>query len=205
MHRCIACVPGTQNSHCQIEATSSPPPGSHPQQPLSITSIPLLQPSVSAGSALTLPSPTTSPLASWVPPSITSPSAQAGPSTPPFHLASSVPPIPAKLVRKIQALEFVEMRDLLPDNIALAERLEALPSHRSPAKAPETREAGLWQPRLLHSPPTSPLWRRLTQTGSGTCWLTGAGGTEIRGHWVDHLRSGVPPQQDRPRRTIGPT
>ena len=47
-----------------------------------------------------------------------------------------------ELVRRIQALEFVEMRDLLPDNIALAERLEALPTHRSPAKAPETREVG---------------------------------------------------------------
>jgi hypothetical protein len=34
------------------------------------------------------------------------------------------------------------MQDLLPDNIALAERLEALPTHRSPAKAPETREVG---------------------------------------------------------------
>ena len=34
------------------------------------------------------------------------------------------------------------MRDLLPDNIALAERLEALPSHRTPTSAPETREVG---------------------------------------------------------------
>ena len=34
------------------------------------------------------------------------------------------------------------MRDLLPDNIALAERLEALPSHRTTGKTPETREVG---------------------------------------------------------------
>ena len=34
------------------------------------------------------------------------------------------------------------MRDLLPDNIALAERLEALPSHRTPTSSPETREVG---------------------------------------------------------------
>ena len=34
------------------------------------------------------------------------------------------------------------MRDLLPDNIALAERLEALPSHKTPAKAPKAREVG---------------------------------------------------------------
>jgi hypothetical protein len=45
-------------------------------------------------------------------------------------------------VRKIQSLEFVEMWDLLPENITLAERLEALPSHRSSANAPETREVG---------------------------------------------------------------
>ena len=34
------------------------------------------------------------------------------------------------------------MCDLLPDNIALAERLEALYSHRAPSKAPETQEVG---------------------------------------------------------------
>ena len=72
---------------------------------------------------------------------LTAPSS-SGPLPPPFQLASSFSPIPGKLVCSIQALEFVEMRDLLPDNIALAERLEALPTHKSPAKAPETREVG---------------------------------------------------------------
>ena len=46
----------------------------------------------------------------------------------PFRLASCFPPVTAKLVRRIQALEFVDMRELLPDNMALAERLEALPA-----------------------------------------------------------------------------
>ena len=46
---------------------------------------------------------------------------------PPFILASNLPPILAKLVKKIQALEFVPMRELLQDNIQLSERLEALP------------------------------------------------------------------------------
>ena len=46
---------------------------------------------------------------------------------PPFILASNLPPVPAKLVKKIQAMEFINMRELLPDNIALSERLEALP------------------------------------------------------------------------------
>ena len=46
----------------------------------------------------------------------------------PFTLASSFPPVPAKLVKRIQALEFVEMRELLPDNMALSARLLGLPS-----------------------------------------------------------------------------
>ena len=37
----------------------------------------------------------------------------------------------------------MEIRDLLPDNIALVERLEAPPTHRSPAKASETRGVGV--------------------------------------------------------------
>lgn len=45
----------------------------------------------------------------------------------PFILASNLPPVPPRLVKRIQALEFTNMRDLLPDNMALAERLEALP------------------------------------------------------------------------------
>ena len=60
-----------------------------------------------------------------------------------FRMASSLPPVPAKLVRHIQAGEFVEMRDLLPDNLALAERLEALPARPGqPSKASEQREIG---------------------------------------------------------------
>lgn len=34
------------------------------------------------------------------------------------------------------------MRDLLPDNIALVEQLEAQPSHRSSAMVPEAKEVG---------------------------------------------------------------
>ena len=49
-------------------------------------------------------------------------------SLPPFHLADCFPLVPTKLVQHICSLEFVEMRDLLPDNIALAKRLEALPT-----------------------------------------------------------------------------
>ena len=55
----------------------------------------------------------------------------------PFILASNISPVPPKLVAKIQALEFVSMRDLLPDNIALAERLEALPRSSSAQPHPQ--------------------------------------------------------------------
>ena len=36
-----------------------------------------------------------------------------------------------------------QMRDLFSDNIALTEHLEALPSHRTPTRTPETREVGV--------------------------------------------------------------
>lgn len=51
----------------------------------------------------------------------------------PFVLMRSIAPIPAKLVAKIHgppecnALPFVAMRELLPDNIALMKHLEVLP------------------------------------------------------------------------------
>ena len=60
----------------------------------------------------------------------------------PFRVASSIAPIPAKLVKKIQALEYVEMRELLPDNIALAERMAALPSGIIQQKQLGQREIG---------------------------------------------------------------
>ncbi len=69
-------------------------------------------------------------------------STPARPTLPTFRLASSFPPIPGKLAQRIQALEFVEMRELLPDNVALAERLEALPTWVQPTKHPEQREVG---------------------------------------------------------------
>ena len=47
----------------------------------------------------------------------------------PFIFSKASTPIPAKLVAKIQALHFIDTRELLPDNIALMERLEAFPPH----------------------------------------------------------------------------
>ena len=60
----------------------------------------------------------------------------------PFKVANTIAPIPARLVQLIQALEYVEMRELLPDNIALAEMLVALPQGLAPHKPPGEREIG---------------------------------------------------------------
>ena len=48
-----------------------------------------------------------------------------------FRLASMFGPVPAKLVQRIQTLQFVDMRELLPDNIALLRHMEALDSPNS--------------------------------------------------------------------------
>jgi hypothetical protein len=67
----------------------------------------------------------------------------------PFLLDSILHPIPYNLVQHIQLLEFVEMRELLPDKKALVEKLEALPSRPDqPAK-----QSVKWAPCSLGFPP----------------------------------------------------
>ena len=53
--------------------------------------------------------------------------ATSGSQTGPFFLSEVFAPVPAKLVMNIQALEFVEMAHLLPDNIEMR-RLEEVSS-----------------------------------------------------------------------------
>ena len=55
-------------------------------------------------------------------------------------MASSFAPIPAKLVKRIHKMEYVDLRELLPDNLALSEKLEALPVHATHGLNPEHRE-----------------------------------------------------------------
>lgn len=58
----------------------------------------------------------------------------------PFSQSPSLPLLPAKLVEKIQSLQFVNLKEFLPDNIYLLKRLEAfdkpslatLPPHLRP-------------------------------------------------------------------------
>ena len=96
--------------------------------PLSLESLPLF--SAASASAVFHPSTTTTSVTPLISAAKETPmgSPQKVPSPTPFRVASSIAPIPGKLVKKIQALEYVEMRELLPDNIALAERMAALPS-----------------------------------------------------------------------------
>ena len=136
---------------------SRPPAGAHSDKeapsdalraslPSSTVSIPLL--SGTRGKTLTVSSSSATatgpPLrTTWA---LHAPGTVAPPSdpTPPFKLATSFSPIPSKLVHKIQGnntgTDFVEMRELLPDNIALGERLEALPNRPQTPKPTETRE-----------------------------------------------------------------
>ncbi len=44
----------------------------------------------------------------------------------PFLLSKNCCPVPGKIVANIESLQFVDMRELLPDNIALSERLATL-------------------------------------------------------------------------------
>ena len=62
-------------------------------------------------------------------------------------LASALQPVPARLVRRIRAGEFVEMRDLLSDNVALHDQLEAIQGPLVNAVTP-----GTLRPRVREVP-----------------------------------------------------
>lgn len=122
-----------------------PAPASLSAIPLSLSAIPLIPSTAVAATSSFQPvysgtlAPTLPPITTYgAVPSVGS--ADPKPKAVPFKVASSIVPIPAKLVKRIQALEFVDMRELLPDNIALAERLAALPPGLAPPKPPGERE-----------------------------------------------------------------
>ena len=112
--------------------------------PSSLSHLPLLPPLGTAAPILTIPStsrPTTA-VTLVMAPAISASRADTG-RPPAFSLASSFPPVPAKLVSRIQGLEFVEMRELLPDNIALSECLEALPGAARFSNTPQREIASI--------------------------------------------------------------
>ena len=124
-------VPGSPITTSAARATSLP---------LSLPNIPLFPvSSTTTGVRLTTtPSPGTSrtstvPLGAKL-------TGDAKQTKPPHKVANSIVPVPGKLVSRIQALEYVDMRELLPDNLALAERLAALPQGLAPPKPPGERE-----------------------------------------------------------------
>ena len=116
-------------SNPSSSATSSIPP------PASIASIPLLS------SVGLLPQGTVPTLSQSLSPAVATvmstglPDVQASQNpTAQFSLSSSFPPLPAKLVSKIRSLQYIDMKELLPDNIGLARSLDgselgALPMH----------------------------------------------------------------------------
>lgn len=87
--------------------------------PSALAGVPLI-PSSNAPPDLTLP---TYPLVS-----MTAPQASAPPAAPqvtqPVVISPALPPIPGKLVAKITSGAFVEMRELLPDNLTLRRTME---------------------------------------------------------------------------------
>lgn len=134
LHPLALAVPGSQAT---ASSTTTTP------LPLSLASISLFPASSATGGVLPLFS-----TAAGTTGAITTASASGGsplPSTgkqikPPYKVANSIVPIPGRLVCRIQALEYVDMRELLPDNLALAERLAALPQGLAPPKPPGERE-----------------------------------------------------------------
>ena len=95
----------------------------------------------------TLPSttPPTASLSSPVPVSSLPALPLASPTTQPLLLSPSFTPLPVRLVERIQRGEFVEMRELLTDNIALLRQLEEVQPntavfHQSPGTHPRLRD-----------------------------------------------------------------
>ena len=66
----------------------------------------------------------------------------------PFSLASSFSPIPAKLVQKIKSAVYVDMKELLPDNIIAMENVTQAPSQQKP-KQREIRSILTWLPAFI--------------------------------------------------------
>lgn len=111
--------------------------------PVSLPSILLIPATVAeAGSSLHLSTSAPTPMLATSSGSHSIPLADPRPKPASYKVANSIVPIPAKLVKRIQALEYVDMRELLPDNIALSERLAALPPGLAPPKPPGEREIG---------------------------------------------------------------
>ena len=98
-------------------------PPSHAITSVPLFSAPTSAPSAgSAGPLLSLPS--LSELESLAAPSGPLPLQATAAKASPLILSSALPPIPAKVVDRIRAGSFVDLKELLPDNMALLQRLQ---------------------------------------------------------------------------------
>ena len=98
-----------------------------------LASVPLLQPgTISQEAVLPLP---LGVVASTSSPALQQTPGAASKADGPLFLSVLFPPIPEKLVTKIRAGSFVDMQELLPDNMALLKQLENLQSDKAKSKA----------------------------------------------------------------------
>ena len=114
---CVTCVSfdhAATSQHCNCSIADAY--GALPPAPM-LTSIPLTPPTINAQAL--------------VAPTATTPQGVLPPALPPpqgLILSPASSPFPQKLVDKIHFGQFIEMRELLMDNIALIQQLEALQS-----------------------------------------------------------------------------
>ena len=74
----------------------------------------------------------------------------------PMLLSIYFPPIPGKLVTKIRAGAFIDMKDMLPDNMALLRQLDNFSADKSTSKA-KLRPSPLGYTALQHIWQSRPL------------------------------------------------
>ena len=115
--------------------------------PQSLAAVPLFNPLTPTTGASTLPPAASVPSLAEIEALATQLAAPRSSAPPlksqlPILLSPALPPIPARVVEKIRAGAFVEMRELLPDNVALLQRLQetSLPGHPPPANPSRLRD-----------------------------------------------------------------
>ena len=107
------------------------------------------------------------------PPSLASllatPLASLGPSrTTPLVLSSALPPIPGKVAEAIRAGHYVDFKDLLPDNVALRQRVvdtEILGSSNQNLRLREVGDVETWLLAFVAAKVESPETRELMAYG----------------------------------------
>ena len=109
----------------------------------------------------------------------------ASKSEPPLVVSGTLPPIPAKVMDKVRSGQYVDFKELLPDNVALLEQIKKLGTSPAPA-ASHLREikdgysafcTSYRRPHRSQSPSSWPHMARLLSTCTRSTkgqagWLT---------------------------------